>query len=281
MQAMRQWHALAAMVWLLAAILPAAAFAATNTVEGVKLTTPDTYGSCSAVSDTLTLENTSPGVRRVVGQVFIQYVTAVGRIDVPGGFYPVDVAIQPGGIHQITVNYPPASQWPVYSSTNPVRELHIDGQLEIVVNGFFVGSLGYGQDWDIFCFGDFPPPPAFQGCTPGYWKNHLAAWGSVSPSAKVNSVFSGAYLDSKLGNASLKDALSFKGGSPLAGAQQILLRAAVAAYLNASSAGVDYPLTTQQVIDQVNAALNTTDRSYVIDTASQLDSFNNLGCPLN
>lgn len=279
MNAAKGWRGLAVVVLLLAAILPAAAFAATNTVEGVRLTTPDTYSSCEATSDTITLENTSSGARRVVGQLIVEYVTETGRTLVPGGFYAVDVTLQPGQIQQITVNYPPASQWPVYSSSNPIREIHVDVQLEVVVNGFFVGSLGYGQDWDIFCFGDFPPP-AFQGCTPGYWKNHLRAWGSVSPSAKVNSVFSGAYLNATLGNATLQQALSFKGGPDLAGAQQILLRAAVAAYLDASSAGVAYPLTPQQVVDQVNAALNTNDRSYVINTASQLDSFNNLGCPL-
>lgn len=281
-----KWHWFAAIcAALLMTIVPRAVFAGTNTVAGITLTTPDTYGSCEATSDAITAVNGSSGVRQLKGQLIVEYVTETGRISVSNGFYPVNVTLQPGERYQFSVSYPPASEWPQYSSTNPIRELHVDVQLEVYEVGMytvFVGSIGYGQDWDIFCQGNSPPPPPeYEGCTPGYWKNHLNSWGSVSPTARVNSVFSGTYLDSKLGSATLQQALSFKGGSTLSGAQQILLRAAVAAYLNAASAGVDYPLTVQQVVDQVNAALNTTDRDYVINTASQLDSFNNLGCPLN
>ena len=49
-------------------------------------------------------------------------------------------------------------------------------------------------------------------------------------------------------------ALNFSGGNGDVGAARILLRAGVAALLNSAS-GINYPLTTQQVIDQVNAAL--------------------------
>jgi hypothetical protein len=44
---------------------------------------------------------------------------------------------------------------------------------------------------------------------------------------------------------------------------------------------VNYPLTTAQVIAQVNAALASNDRSAMLTLASQLDSYNNLGCPLH
>lgn len=265
------------------ALVPQSTWAGTNTVGGVKLTTPDTYGSCSAVSDTITATNESSGVRVLKGQVIVEYVTQAGRVSIPGGLYPVNVTLQPGASYQLAVSYPPASQWPVYSGSNSIRELHVDVQLEVYEVGMYtvlIGPIGYGQDWDIFCHGDFPPP-SYEGCTPGYWKNHLDSWGTVSPTAKVSSVFSGTYLNSTLGNATLLQALKFRGGSTLAGGQEIMLRAAVAAYLNASHANVDYPLSVQQVVDQVNIALNTSDRSYVIETASQLDSFNNLGCPLN
>jgi hypothetical protein len=75
--------------------------------------------------------------------------------------------------------------------------------------------------------------------------------------------------------------LSFKGGSTLTGAKEILLRAAVAALLNSASPSVDYPLTTQQVITAVNAALTSTNRSTILALATRLDNYNNLGCPLN
>jgi hypothetical protein len=63
------------------------------------------------------------------------------------------------------------------------------------------------------------------------------------------------------------------------GAAQILLRQAVAAVLNAR-AGIGYPLTVQQVINEVNTALASCDRDTILAEASRLDTFNNLGCPL-
>jgi hypothetical protein len=79
----------------------------------------------------------------------------------------------------------------------------------------------------------------------------------------------------------LVGALSYQGGSGTSGAARILLRAAVSALLNSASPDVDYPLTTTQVIAQVNAALASNNRSTMLTLASQLDSYNNLGCPLN
>ena len=73
-------------------------------------------------------------------------------------------------------------------------------------------------------------------------------------------------------------ALSFKGGNTVDGAAQILLRAGVAAVLN--SVAVAYPLTTAQVIGQVNVALATLDRGTILALASTLDGYNNLPCPL-
>ena len=79
----------------------------------------------------------------------------------------------------------------------------------------------------------------------------------------------------------LVGALNYQGGSGTTGAARTLLRAAVSALLNSASPGVDYPLTTAQVIAQVNAALASNDRSTMLALASQLDSYNNLGCPLH
>jgi hypothetical protein len=264
-------------------LLPRMALAGTNTVAGITLTTPNTYPSCTATGDSITAKNDASVSLRLVGQVIVQFVTAGGRLDLPNGsgFYPVDVTLNPADTFQLGVTYPPAASWPVYSMSNPTRELHVDVQLEIVQNGIFIGSLGYGQDWDVFCQG--APPPAFRGCTPGYYKNHVnkVSWGGIDPNRKVNTVFGGAYLDAGLGNSTLQQALRFKGGSTLAGKQEILLRAAVAAYINASNSAVEYPLDPGQVVTLVNLALNSTDREFVTSTASQLDSFNNLGCPLN
>jgi hypothetical protein len=64
------------------------------------------------------------------------------------------------------------------------------------------------------------------------------------------------------------------------GAEQILLRAAVAALLNSTS-GIGYPLSTAAIISEVNAAIATGDRDTILALAATLDSDNNLGCPLS
>ncbi|WP_376791303.1 hypothetical protein [Thermoflexus sp.] len=126
-----------------------------------------------------------------------------------------------------------------------------------------------------------PTPPPGQGCTPGFWKNHLDAWGPTgySPSQTVESVWDvpdGFGLD----NDSLATALSYPGGSGTTAAARILLRAAVAAVLNAAHPDVNYPRSVGAVISDVNAALASNDRGTMLNLASALDADNNLGCPL-
>jgi hypothetical protein len=119
-----------------------------------------------------------------------------------------------------------------------------------------------------------------QGCTPGYWKvpQHWDSWVSYTTSQTLESVFD---VPDSLGydNVTLVDALSFQGGPGVQGGAQILLRAGVAALLNSNS--VNYPLTTAQVISQVNAALASLDRDTMLALATTLDGYNNLGCPLS
>jgi len=126
------------------------------------------------------------------------------------------------------------------------------------------------------------------GCTPGFWKNCTGQWACYTPATGqdatlVKTVFAAAGVQpyTALGNATLHQALSFQGGSGITGAAQILLRAATAAVLNAckTEAGqLSYPLTRQQIIDQVNAALATGNRATILALAATLDGYNNLGC---
>jgi hypothetical protein len=81
-------------------------------------------------------------------------------------------------------------------------------------------------------------------------------------------------------NVTLLQALSFPGGPGARGGAQILLRAAVAALLNAASPAVEFPLSQSDVIAQVNAALASGNRQTMLSLASQLDKLNNLGCPM-
>jgi hypothetical protein len=121
-----------------------------------------------------------------------------------------------------------------------------------------------------------------QGCVPGYWRIHTDSWPPTgySTSQRVDTVFSNAYPYPALGNATLLQALSFSGGSGNQGAAEILLRAGVAALLNASHPGVAYPRTAAQVISDVNTALLQS-RDEMLALAASLDADNNLGCPLN
>jgi hypothetical protein len=129
---------------------------------------------------------------------------------------------------------------------------------------------------------ELPPGEAGdEGCTPGYWKNHTGAWAGtgLSPGQTAGSVFSLGGFPSLAGNTLLQT-LQGGGGSGTTGAAKILLRAAVAALLNAAHSGVDYPRTTTQIIADVNAALASNNRNTMLALATELDRDNNGGCPL-
>jgi hypothetical protein len=128
-----------------------------------------------------------------------------------------------------------------------------------------------------------PVTPGQHACTPGYWKNHLSAWTAtgLSPTALVGNTFTIPANLSTLGGETLREALAGGGGPGVLGAARILLRAGVAAMLNAGHPSVDYPSTRFQVRDAINAALASNNRSTMLARAAALDADNNLGCPLN
>ena len=127
-------------------------------------------------------------------------------------------------------------------------------------------------------------PEVDEGCTPGYWKQsrHFDSWRATgySPGQILESVFDVPNA-LRLDSVKLKAALAFNGGSGTTGAARILLRAAVAALLNAAHPEVDYQLTRNEVIRRVNKALASHNRSTMLKLASQFDKLNNLDCPLN
>ncbi len=123
-------------------------------------------------------------------------------------------------------------------------------------------------------------PSGNQGCSHGFWKNHpdVEKFWEYLPGQNLDPVF--AVPPTLVDNVTLLEALSFPGGPGARGGAQILLRAAVAALLNAASPVVEYPLSQSDVISQVNTALATGNRQTMLLLASQLDGLNNLGCPL-
>lgn len=258
-------------------------------------TTPDTYSNCGVQrTDTISITGVPPGVY-VVGYVRVEYVTDNGRILVPGGEYSI---LQMGDLN-LDINYPAIQSWPVINGDT--REIHVDMSIGLytatgikvqplqIVSGPGTGnqipSFGPYNDWDVFCVGNPPPPPppppgGDEGCTPGYWKNHLDSWVGYGPYQVVGTVFS-ASNPYGLDTLTLLDALKFKGGPGEDGGARILLRAAVAALLNASNSGVEYPRTTAEIIADVNAALASGNRNTMLALKDGLDADNNLGCPLN
>jgi hypothetical protein len=100
-----------------------------------------------------------------------------------------------------------------------------------------------------------------------------------SPDQTLGDVF-GAAVPGDLADVTLLDALSFGGGSTLEEAQQILLRQAVAALLNAAHPDVDFSLSTAEVIEAVSDALASGDRDTILELAEELAAANEAGCPL-
>ena len=221
----------------------------------------------------------------------LEYTDASGEysFDVPPGNYTVCEIIFKEGVVDFTG----------WTQTFPTAGA--DCSAYDAAHGAIHGPVGYAitlisQDFEGD--NDFGNRPA-EGCTPGYWKQeqHFDSWVGHLPGDPLFGLFSGvgvepylshvANLDSGgsaiMGSASLVEALQFGGGDTIADKAEILLRAAVAAVLNADNPGVDYPWTSASIVDAVNAALASQDATQIINLATDLDGDNNGpgGCPLN
>jgi uncharacterized repeat protein (TIGR01451 family) len=124
---------------------------------------------------------------------------------------------------------------------------------------------------------------SYEGCSHGYWKTHPESWPATgyTTSQKVSSVFSQASLYPTLANSSLLASLSFSGGSSVTDAAANLLKQATGSLLNSAHPGVDFPWSTAQLINDVNAALASKNSSVLLALATDLEKDNTLGCPLN
>ncbi|MEA3275519.1 MAG: hypothetical protein U9Q81_09590 [Pseudomonadota bacterium] len=120
-----------------------------------------------------------------------------------------------------------------------------------------------------------------EGCTPGYWKNHLYAWIVYSPDQSVDSVFEVPGDFQELADDTLLEALNYGGGDGLVGAAQIMLRQAIATLLNAVHADVRTPYSEEFVIYHVSRGLNSYDRERMIWIAAKAETLNEMGCPLD
>lgn len=124
------------------------------------------------------------------------------------------------------------------------------------------------------------------GCTPGYWKQtqHFDSWEEATPDRLLAHPDPTAWSFKPTGDRAddtFLDALNYQGGPGAAGAEQILLRAAVAGWLNAAHETVGYPIRRHEIVTQVNAAIKSGDRQRMLQLAAYLDGLNNLGCPIS
>lgn len=112
------------------------------------------------------------------------------------------------------------------------------------------------------------------GCTPGYWKNHLSEWANTeySPTDDFDTVFGVDAFDPDI---TLEDAVSSPGSL-----YKNLHFHAVAAILNASSDSVNYGLTTAEIIAHVQAAFASGDPDQWEAAKDLLAGLNEIGCPL-
>ena len=133
-----------------------------------------------------------------------------------------------------------------------------------------------------------------EGCTPGYWKNHVENWEEISPDTTLGNLgtrvpgWTFGDDNAEYADWTVLEALNAQGGSGISGATEILIRAGATAWLNAAHEGVGYPYRRysngldgrRPLIVLLNAALSSGSRSRMLALATTLDQANNLGCPL-
>ena len=163
--------------------------------------------------------------------------------------------------------------------------------------GIVVSSVVFLVGLVALTVGPVFAPFITEGCTPGYWKNHLEAWPTSPWLFTPDMTLANAFQDfaisdpshplgwtwpaelGALANDSLLEALYYRGGNNLYGGARIMLRHAVAALLNAAHPDVAGPNLAYLIID-VRNVLDTLNRDEMLMFAGQLNYLNELGCPL-
>lgn len=101
-----------------------------------------------------------------------------------------------------------------------------------------------------------------EGCTPGYWKNHMENWVGYSPDDDFDVTFDVNFFTP---DKTLDDAVNLGGGGV-----KKLARHGTAALISAAHPDVHYPLTVDEVITALQAGDSDT-----------LAFYNELGCPID
>lgn len=174
----------------------------------------------------------------------------------------------------------PNQQFALFANSTGTQFLVGTEDNELLLLNDLPNPLEHDSDYNDYIFSVVPiaPPAENHGCTLGYWKNHTTNW--PSPYTTSTTIAGAGFTNSGVGTTSMFDALSFKGGPTVQDAKNLLLKQAVAALLNAATSGMNYPLTTAQIVSEVNTALASGDRNTILTEASRLEGFNSLEGPL-
>lgn len=217
------------MVILLGA-LPMNALAGSATSNGLVVAFPDSYASCKPFNKIFITGSSG----QTVNYFFGYYDQSTGFIVSLGSGSMV-------GDGELIFPYPAT----------------IGGTMTFGVTVSVNGGKKIGGQWTITC----EPPTGGEGCTPGYWRNHLEDWPPTgySPEQIFDSVFGTSYFSPTY---TLNNAIRQGGGGV-----NRLARHGTAALLSAAHPDVNYPYTVAQVIAWVQAG--------VVDPLAQA---NELGC---
>ena len=150
----------------------------------------------------------------------------------------------------------------------------IEGQYENM--GTATGTPPVGSDVTDEDPGHYFGTSRYEGFTPGFWKNHPRSWVGFNTTDLVGDVFDIPAGLSELADDTLMQALNYGGGRDIVGAARNLLRAAVAAILNAAHPNVTYPMSLGDIIEDVNEALASMSRTAMGRLQAILDEYNNL-----
>lgn len=228
---------------LILALMPLSAFAGTNTSGGITLTFPDNMTACAPTFDfsTTGVDPSWP----VQYDIFKSEAGVLVRIASGSTTGNLDVSFTPAPLS--------AGDTQVYA---------------IFVAVFVPGQerpTKLGGQWRVDC--DKEPPGGGEGCTPGFWKNHLDVW-PIPTDTDFDTLFD---RDAFNPDITMSEAVDLKGGKLNA-----LSRHAAAAYLNAVSSVVDFDLTVDEVVAAFQAAFDSGDYN---TTKNMFEGLNEQGCP--
>lgn len=221
---------------LILSLVPMSVFAASATNEaGITLYYPDSDVPCVANETIYTTGVPADG--------FVRYFFVYDE----GGSLVWFPAQEMAG--NLSVTYP-YDQVPAGTTTFGILVLAFDG------TGTQLGS-GIPKKWTC-------APPSGEGCTPGYWRNHLEEWAPTgyAPGDDFDTTFGVDYFNPDI---TLEQAVNLGGG----GVNRVA-RHGTAALLSAAHPDVDYPYTVAEVIAYVQSG-----------NVDDLVTANELGCPIN